>query len=196
MITLASQSAARAAMLTAAGVSFTASAANVDEEAITAGLAAEGASAARVADALAEVKAVKVSRRVPGLVLGADSIVVTADGRFLAKPGSRDGAAAQLRGLSGTTHQLVSAAVIAEGGVAVWRATDSARLTMRTLSDAFIADYLDRADPGIIHCVGSYHIEGIGAQLFTRIDGDQFTIRGLPLLAVLDYLRLRGELAT
>ena len=196
MITLASQSAARAAMLTAAGVSFTASAANVDEEAITAGLAAEGASAARVADALAEVKAVKVSRRVPGLVLGADSIVVTADGRFLAKPGSRDGAAAQLRGLSGTTHQLVSAAVIAEGGVAVWRATDSARLTMRTLSDAFIADYLDRADPGIIHCVGSYHIEGIGAQLFTRVDGDQFTIRGLPLLAVLDYLRLRGELAT
>ena len=196
MITLASQSAARAAMLTAAGVSITASAANVDEEAITAGLAAEGASAARVTDALAEVKAVKVSRRVPGLVLGADSIVVTADGRFLAKPGSRDGAAAQLRGLSGTTHQLVSAAVIAEGGVAVWRATDSARLTMRTLSDAFIADYLDRADPGIIHCVGSYHIEGIGAQLFTRIDGDQFTIRGLPLLAVLDYLRLRGELAT
>ena len=196
MITLASQSAARAAMLTAADVSFTASAANVDEEAITAGLAAEGASAARVADALAEVKAVKVSRRVPGLVLGADSIVVTADGRFLAKPGSREGAAAQLRGLSGTTHQLVSTAVIAEGGVAVWRATDSARLTMRTLSDAFIADYLDRADPGIIHCVGSYHIEGIGAQLFTRVDGDQFTIRGLPLLAVLDYLRLRGELAT
>ena len=196
MITLASQSAARAAMLTAAGVSFTASAANVDEEAITAGLAAEGASAARVADALAEVKAVKVSRRVPGLVLGADSIVVTADGRFLAKPGSREGAAAQLRGLSGTTHQLVSTAVIAEGGVAVWRATGSARLTMRKLSDAFLADYLDRADPGIIHCVGSYHIEGIGAQLFTRIDGDQFTIRGLPLLAVLDYLRLRGELAT
>ena len=196
MITLASQSAARAAMLTAAGVSFTASAANVDEEAIAAGLAAEGASAARVADALAEVKAVKVSRRVPGLALGADSIVVTADGRFLAKPGSRDGAAAQLRGLLGTTHQLVSAAVIAEGGVAVWRATGSARLTMRKLSDAFLADYLDRADPGIIHCVGSYHIEGIGAQLFTRIDGDQFTIRGLPLLAVLDYLRLRGELAT
>ena len=196
MITLASQSAARAAMLTAAGVSITASAANVDEEAITAGLAAEGASAARVTDALAEVKAVKVSRRVPGLVLGADSIVVTADGRFLAKPGSRDGAAAQLRGLSGTTHQLVSTAVIAEGGVAVWRATGSARLTMRKLSDAFLADYLDRADPGIIHCVGSYHIEGIGAQLFTRIDGDQFTIRGLPLLAVLDYLRLRGELAT
>ncbi len=196
MITLASHSAARAAMLTAAGVSFIASAANVDEEAITAGLAAEGASAARVADALAEVKAVKVSRRVPGLVLGADSIVVPADGRFLAKPGSREGAAAQLRGLSGTTHQLMSAAVIAEGGVAVWRATDSARLTMRELSDAFIADYLDHADPGIIHCVGSYHIEGIGAQLFTRIDGDQFTIRGLPLLAVLDYLRLRGELAT
>jgi septum formation protein len=196
MITLASQSTARAAMLTAAGVAFTALAANVDEETITAGLAVEGANAARVADALAEVKAVKVSRRVTGLVLGADSVVVTADGRFLAKPGSRDGAVAQLRDLAGTTHTLVSAAVIAEGGVAVWRAVDTARLTMRALSDAFIADYLDRADPGIVHCVGSYHIEGIGAQLFTRIDGDQFTIRGLPLLAVLDYLRLRGELAT
>ncbi len=195
MITLASQSTARAAMLAAAGVAFTTHPAHVDEEAITAGLAGEGASPARVADALAEVKAVTVSRRVSGLVLGADSIVVTADGRFLAKPGSREDAASQLRDLSGTTHQLVSAAVIAEGGVAVWRAVDSARLTMRALSDAFITHYLDCADPGITHCVGSYHIEGIGAQLFTRIDGDQFTIRGLPLLAVLDYLRLRGELA-
>lgn len=196
MITLASQSAARAAMLTAAGVAFTALAANVDEETITAGLAAEGATATRVADALAEVKAVKVSRRVPGLVLGADTIIVTAGGRFLAKPGSREGVAAQLRELAGTTHSLVSAAVIAEGGVAVWRAVGTARLTMRGVSDAFIADYLDRADPSIIHCVGSYHIEGLGAQLFTRVDGDQSTIRGLPLLGVLGYLRVRGELAT
>ena len=193
MITLASQSPARAAMLTAAGVMFAAVPAQVDEDTLTAGLVAEGASAARTADALADLKAVKVSRRTGGLVLGADSIVVTADGRFLAKPGTRDGAAAQLRDLAGTTHRLVSAAVMAEGGAAVWRAADTVRLTMRPLSDAFIADYLDREGDAVLGCVGTYRIEGLGAQLFSRIDGDHFTIRGLPLLAVLDYLRVRGE---
>ncbi len=193
MITLASQSAARAAMLAAAGVAFEAVPAHVDEEAITAAL--RGEPAARVADALAEVKAVKVSRSRSGLVLGADSIVAAADGRFLAKPGTRDAAAAQLADLAGTTHTLVSAAVLAEGGAAVWRAVGSARLTMRPLSGAFIAAYLDR-DPGVVECVGSYHVEGLGAQLFTRIDGDHFVIRGLPLLAVLDALRVRGEIAT
>lgn len=195
MITLASQSAARAAMLIAAGVAFTAVPAHVDEASLMAGLVAEGASAARTADALAELKAVKVSRRVAGLVLGADSIVATADGRFLAKPETRDGAAAQLRDLAGTTHRLVSAAVIAAGGVAVWRAAGEARLTMRPLSDAFIADYLDAEGDAVLGCVGTYRIEGLGAHLFTRIDGDHFTIRGLPLLAVLDYLRTRGEVA-
>ena len=195
MLTLASQSAARAAMLTAAGVAFTAVPAHVDEAALLAGLVAEGASAARAADALAELKAVKVARRATGLVLGADSIVAAADGRFLAKPATRAGAAAQLRDLSGTTHRLVSAAVIAEGGVAVWRASGEARLTIRPLSDAFIADYLDREGDAVLGCVGTYRIEGRGSQLFTAIDGDHFTIRGLPLLAVLDYLRMRGELA-
>ena len=194
MITLASQSAARVAMLTAAGVGFTALPAHVDEDAVAAGLAAAGASPDRIADALAELKAVKVSRRLEGLVLGADSVLVTADGRLLSKPGTRDAAAAQLRDLAGTTHRLVSAAVIAEGGVAVWRAADTARLTMRSLSDAFIADYLTREGDAVLGCVGTYRIEGRGAQLFTRVDGDQFTIRGLPLLAVLDYLRTRGEM--
>ena len=196
MITLASQSPARAALLAAAGVTFTVRPAQVDEDSLMAGLVAERAAAARTADALAEVKAVKVSRRVAGLVLGADSIVATADGRFLAKPGTRGRAAAQLRDLAGTTHRLVSAAVIAEGGVAVWRASGEARLTMRTLSDAFIAAYLDREGDAVLGCVGTYRIEGLGAQLFNSVDGDHFTIRGLPLLAVLDYLRTRGELAT
>jgi septum formation protein len=193
VIILASQSAARRAMLTAAGVAHEAIPAHVDEDGITAALAGE--SADRIADALAEVKALKVSRSRPAdLVIGADSVVVDAGGRLLAKPETRDRAAQQLRGLSGTTHRLVSAAVVAEAGQPVWRAAASARLTMRPLSDAFIGAYLDAEDDAVLGCVGTYRIEALGAQLFTRIDGDHFTIRGLPLLALLDYLRVRGAL--
>jgi septum formation protein len=195
VITLASTSPARAAMLTAAGVGFAATAPLVDEEAIKASLTAESARPDRIADALAETKAVKVSRRVAGLVLGADQVLVAADGVVLDKPGDRAGADVQLRRLMGTEHRLIAAAVIAENGVAVWRASDSARLTMRPLSDGFIADYLDREGDAVLGCVGTYRIEGLGAQLFTRVAGDPFVIQGLPLLAVLDYLRTRGEMA-
>lgn len=196
MIILASQSAGRQAMLAAAGVDFVAQPAYVDEDGVTAALLAEAAPPERIADALAELKAVKVSRRHPGtLVLGADSVVVAADGALLAKPDTRSRAEAQLRQLAGTSHRLISAAVIAENGTAVWRAASTARLTMRALSDGFIADYLDREGDAVLGCVGTYRIEGLGAQLFARVDGDQFTIRGLPLLALLDYLRARGELA-
>lgn len=192
---LASQSPARRAMLTAAGVAHEAMPAHVDEDGVTAGLRAENASPDRVADALAELKAVKISRKLPGvLVLGADSVVVTADGTLIAKPETRAGAEIQLRQLAGTTHRLVSAAVIAENGVPVWRASSSVRLTMRPLSDAFITNYLDAEGGAVLGCVGCYRIEGLGAQLFTRVEGDQFTVRGLPLLAVLDFLRVRGVL--
>lgn len=197
MLVLASQSAARRAMLNAAGVAHEALPAHVDEEGITAGLQAERATPLRIADALAEVKALKISRQHPGaLVLGADSVAVAADGALLNKPETRTRAEAQLRALSGTSHQLISAAVICEGGQPVWRATGSAKLTMRRLSDAFIADYLDAEGDAVLGCVGCYRIEGLGAQLFARVDGDQFSIRGLPLLAVLDYLRTRGLLAS
>jgi septum formation protein len=195
MIVLASQSAARRAMLTAAGVAHDALPAHVDEDGVTAGLQAEGASPERIADALAELKAVKISRSLPGvLVLGADSVVVTAAGTLIAKPETRPRAEAQLRQLAGTTHRLISAAVIAENGTPVWRAGGAARLTMRALSDGFISRYLDAEGDAVLGCVGCYRIEGLGAQLFSRIDGDQFVIRGLPFLAVLDYLRVRGEL--
>jgi septum formation protein len=197
MMILASQSVARRAMLAAAGISFEAVPAHVDEEAVTAGLLAEGASAERIADALAELKAMKVSRAYPdALVLGADSIAVTAEGTLLAKPETRARAEVQLAALSGTTHRLVSAAVVAQGGKSIWRAGGAARLTMRPLSDEFIADYLDREGEAVLGCVGCYRIEGLGAQLFTRIDGDQFIIRGLPLLALLGWLRERGEVLT
>ncbi len=195
MLVLASQSVARRAMLTAAGVPHEALPAHVDEEAITQALLAEAAPPPRIADALAEVKALKISRQHPGaLVLGADSVAVTADGELLNKPETRDRAEAQLRQLAGTTHQLISAAVICEAGQPVWRSTGAATLTMRHLSDTFIADYLDREGNAVLGCVGCYRIEALGAQLFSRVSGDQFSIRGLPLLAVLDYLRTRGLL--
>jgi septum formation protein len=169
--------------------------AHVDEDGVTAALQAAGAGPEKIADALAELKAVKISRAHPGrLVLGADSVAVTADGGLLAKPETRARAEAQLRQLAGTTHRLVSAAVIAENGLPVWRAGGAARLTMRALSAAFIGDYLDAEGAAVLGCVGCYRIEGLGAQLFTRVEGDQFVIRGLPLLAVLDYLRVRGEM--
>jgi septum formation protein len=195
MIVLASQSPARRAMLAAAGVVHEAVPAHVDEDGVTAGLLAEKASPERIADALAELKAVKISRKLPGvLVLGADSVVVTADGTLINKPETRENAEIQLRQLAGTTHRLLSAAVIAENGTPIWRAGGSVRLTMRPLSDEFIANYLDSEGEAVLGCVGCYRIEGLGAQLFTRVEGDQFTVRGLPLFAVLDFLRVRGVL--
>jgi septum formation protein len=195
MIVLASQSPARRAMLAAAGVAHEAVPAHVDEDGVTAGLLAEKASPERIADALAELKAVKISRKLPGvLVLGADSVVVTADGTLINKPETRANAEIQLRQLAGTTHRLLSAAVIAENGTPIWRAGGSVRLTMRPLSDPFIANYLDSEGDAVLGCVGCYRIEGLGAQLFTRVEGDQFTVRGLPLFAVLDFLRIRGVL--
>lgn len=192
---LASQSASRRAMLEAAGVPFAAMSAGVDEDAAKAGL--QGLSARDLADALAELKALRVSGREPhALVLGSDSVVVLDDDTLLDKPETREQAADHLRLMSGKRHDLVSAAVIAEGGMPVWRVVDRAKMFVRPLSDAFIETYLDVEWPAISGCVGCYRIEGPGAQLFTRIEGSQFTVLGLPLLQVLDYLRVRGLLAS
>ena len=192
---LASQSASRRAMLAAAGVPFEAMVAGVDEEAVKAGLRGEGLDARGVADALAELKAIKLSRRHPThLVLGCDSVVAEADGTLLDKAASLEESRAQLRRLRGTTHRLVSAAVICLGGAAIWRHVDVARLTMRAFSDAFLEAYLDQEWPAIGACVGGYRLEGAGVQLFARIEGSHFTIVGLPLLPLLDYLRVRGVL--
>ena len=191
---LASTSAARRAMLTAAGVPFEAVAPNVDETELKRAFLQEGASPRSLADALAEAKAVKLSRRLgPGvLVLGADQVLEDAGGFALDKPESLAMAADQLRVLRGHSHKLISAAVIAEAGEPVWRAVDTAKLTVREFSDTFLADYLAREGDAILGCVGSYRLEALGAQLFSKIDGDHFTVLGLPLLAVLDYLRVRG----
>lgn len=182
-------------MLAAAGVPFEAVAAGVDEESAKAALIGEGLAARDLADALAELKAVKVSSGDgQALVLGCDSVVALDDGSMLDKPRDRAEAAEHLRRLSGRRHELVSAAVMAESGRPVWRVVDRARMHMRPLSAAFIAGYLDAEWPAIAACVGCYRIEGPGAQMFSRIEGSHFTVLGLPLLPVLDYLRVRGVL--
>lgn len=193
-LVLASGSASRRAMLKDAGVPFEVLPARVDEDAVKDALA--DIPPRDLADRLAELKAIQVSGQLPGaLVLGSDSIVVLADGRLLSKPGSREEAAEHLRALSGTVADLWSAAVIAENGRPVWRHVERARLHVRTLSDAFLYRYLDAEWPAIAGCVGCFRIEGPGVQLFDRVDGSHFTILGMPLLAVLGYLRTRGVLA-
>ena len=190
---LASRSAARRAMLTAAGVPHEAVAAGVDEDAVKAALVGEGADARRLADALAELKAVKISRRYPvDWVLGCDQTLARDDGRLFDQPADRADAADQLRALRGRRHRLTSAAVLAQGGVPVWRHIGVATLTMRDFSDAFLEQYLDAEWPAMAGCVGCYRMEGVGIQLFSRIEGDHFTVLGLPLLAVLGQLRVLG----
>ena len=192
-LVLASQSASRRAMLAAAGVPFHAEPAMVDEDALKASF---GRDRPRdLADALAELKALKVSQRDPAaLVLGSDSLAVLDDGTVLDKPRDRDEARAHLAAMSGRRHDLVSAAVIAEGGRAVWRHVEAARMFVRPLSPAFIETYLDAEWPAIAGCVGCYRVEGRGVQLFSRIEGSQFTVLGMPLLPVLAYLRERSVL--
>ncbi|MEH6791029.1 Maf family protein [Parasphingorhabdus sp.] len=195
VLILASNSSARLAMLSAAGVPVEAMAPNVDEDALKAGLREQGVTARNLADALAEAKAVRLSRRVgPGLVLGADQVLALEDGTMLDKPSDPADAIAHLRRLSGKKHKLFSAAVIADQGLPVWRHIDVATLAVRPLSDDFIAQYVDSEWDHIRHCVGCYEIERKGAQMFSAISGSQFTIMGLPLLPVLDYLRIRAIL--
>ncbi|MGC4250097.1 MAG: Maf family protein [Sphingobium sp.] len=196
MIVLASQSASRRALLTAAQVPFEALSPGVDEEAAKEALRADGLDARALADALAELKALRVSRRVPGaLVLGCDQTLSLDDGSMIDKAIDRADAERILRLLSGRAHHLHSAAVIALNGEPVWRHVERVRMTVRSLSDAFIQSYLDTDWEQCRWCVGCYRIEGPGVQLFSRVEGSQFAIQGLPLLPLLDFLRVRGVLA-
>lgn len=184
-------------MLNAAGVALEAVPALVDEQSIKASLAQAGAKPRDIADALAEAKARKLSRKMPtDMVLGCDQICVGPDGYIYDKPETPNDARAHLAQLSGKVHRLISAAVICEQGEPVWRIIDTAQLTMRSLSPQFIDNYVDRYWDEIRHCVGCYRIEAEGTQLFASVSGSQFTIIGLPLLPLLDYLRVRGLLIT
>jgi septum formation protein len=193
---LASQSRARRQMLEAAGVAFETVAAPLDEEEAKAGLAAAGFEPRDTAEMLAELKAKSVPAGPATLVIGADQVLELDDGTMLSKPDSPAEALLQLRRLGGRTHRLHSAAVVAEGGERVWGDTESVTLKVRPLGDAFLQSYLDAEYEAVQGCVGGYRIEGRGAQLFESIEGSHFAILGLPLLALLAYLRERGLLVS
>lgn len=192
---LASGSAARRTILGAAGVSFTVVLPSLDEEAAKAGLRRQGLAPREQAMRLAEEKALSVSRTHEGLVIGADQMLAL-EGEAFDKPADVDGARAQLRRLRGRTHVLCTALAAAEGEAVVWRHLDEPRLTMRSFTDAFLDRYLAQAAETTLRSVGAYQIEALGAQLFESVEGDHFSIMGLPLLPLLQFLRTRGTLAT
>ncbi|APX89826.1 septum formation protein Maf [Brevirhabdus pacifica] len=193
-IILASTSAIRRQLLENAGVSFTALPPRVDEQAIKQALADEGATPRDVADTLAEYKARKVSDKNPGaLVIGADQ-VLEIGGEILDKPRDAEEARAQLLRLRGRPHRLLSAAVIYRDGEPLWRTVGIVRLTMRDFSDEFLSDYMGRNGAGLTSSVGGYKLEEEGVRLFSRVEGDYFSVLGLPLVEILNYLTLQGEI--
>ena len=192
---LASTSPTRLAMLRAAGLDPTAIAPRVDEASMRDALAADGAHPRDIADALAEMKARKVAEKHPTeLVLGCDQVLAL-DRETFAKPETPDDARRQLTHLRGKTHKLLSALVIYENAEPVWRFVGEARLTMHSVSDLYLNDYIDRNWDSIRHSVGCYKIEEEGVRLFSAITGDHFTILGLPLLPLLAWLGNRGMIA-
>jgi septum formation protein len=186
-LVLASKSDVRGKIIAAAGLRFEIRPAQIDERAVEAKAgASDAAAAARI---LARVKAEAVSASRPGqLVLGADQTLALGRTRF-SKPADRAAAAGQLRALRGRSHELHSAIALVRDGVLLFDCVDTARLTMRDVSDRFLDDYLDMAGDAALSSVGGYQLEGIGIQLFERIEGDYFTILGLPLLPLLAFLR-------
>jgi septum formation protein len=188
---LASGSAARAQVLRGAGLVFEIVKPDVDEAQLRDKMRAKGADVGAQAAALADAKALDVSRKRPGLAIGADQML-SLDGQAFDKPRDRAEARAHLRKLRGKTHELQSAISLAEGGAVLWRTIDAPRLTMRDFADAALDCYLDQAGDAALSSVGAYQLEGLGAQLFARVEGDYFSILGLPLFPLLAALRAQG----
>jgi septum formation protein len=193
-IILASNSAIRQALLRSAGVAFTALPARVDEVSVRDALLAESAPPRDIADALAELKALKLSDKHPrALVIGCDQVLAH-DGRLLSKPLSPRDALEQLQQMRGTAHRLISAVVVCEGGKPLWRHVGVVKMQMRDLSDTYLEGYVARNWDSIRHSVGAYKLEEEGVRLFTAITGDYFHVLGLPLLELLGFLTMKGEL--
>jgi septum formation protein len=192
-VVLASKSATRRAVLQGAGVPFEAVGSGVDEEAAKLGLLACGAGPQAVAEALAEAKALAVSRTRPELVIGADQ-TLDLDGRLYDKAETAEDARARLKMLRGRAHRLHAAVTVARDGAVLWRQTESATLTMRDFSDHFLEEYLAAEGDAALGSVGCYRLEGLGVQLFDKVEGDYFAILGLPLIGLLDLLRREGVL--
>lgn len=190
---LASKSRARAEVLAGAGVAFDIREAGVDEDRLKASLLARGAGPREVAIALAAKKALNVSHREPGLVVGADQ-TLELDGQLYDKVASSAAARERLILLRGRRHQLHAAVAVAREGIVVWRDLVTTSLTMRDFSNAFLEDYLRREADTILSSVGCYRLESLGAQLFSDIQGDYFSILGLPLMGLLEFLRVQQEI--
>lgn len=185
---LASGSSIRRDLMTGAGLNFEVIVKPVDEAAIKSAMLADGAKPRDIADALAEAKALRVSRQTDGLVIGADQVMVM-DGELFDKPTSTAEARERLLAMRGKRHELIGSVVVASNGAAVWRYVSETKLWMRDFSDGFLDDYLASEGDLVTKSVGAYRFEGPGAQLFSHVEGDFFSILGLSLLPLLQYLR-------
>jgi septum formation protein len=191
-VILASASLSRAALLRNAGVAIECRPADIDEDSVKNGLRRDGCSAAEVASKLAELKARRIGADHAGrYVIGADQML-QCGGAWFDKPADLDHARAHLRALRGKTHELIVAICVFRDGVCLWRHLESARMTMRPISDEFLDAYIGAVGEQACDSVGAYQLEGLGARLFSRIEGDYFTILGLPLLPLLGFLADRG----
>jgi septum formation protein len=181
-------------MLRQSGLDFEVARPRIDEEALRAGLGAEGATPRDIADALAGAKARRVAQKRPeALVIGCDQ-VLEFDGEVLAKAADPAALRAQLGRLNGGRHRLLSAVVVHEDGGPVWRHVGQARLTMRQISDTYLDAYVARHGADLLSCLGGYRLEAEGVRLFAQIEGDYFTVLGMPLLPLLDWLATRGDI--